>query len=225
MEFLHGIKELLVGVFGPIPVAILFILIGFILLCRFLKPVFIYVYEWGIELKNRISNLLSVTSEFKNNHGSSMRDAIDAIHDNVIKIRTDLKIIDGRTITLMSIIGDNKMSVGMYETDANGNCIYVNGKWAELTGMSLEDAQSYGWINCIHYSDREEVQNNWDYSIAHNSKFDMVYRIVNIRTHKEYRVRGYALPIKNSDNSVIRFVGAIIGLDEEHCSVCPHVRS
>lgn len=221
MEFLHGIKDILVGIFGPTAVSILFVSIGLIVLYKFLRPVFISIFFGLRGLKDRFVNLLSITEQFQNNHGSSMRDAIDAIHSNVIDIKRDIKIIDGRTTTIMSIIGDNQMSVGMYETDKNGNCIFVNGRWTEITGMSIDDAQSYGWVNSIHPDDREKVQENWDYALRHSSKFDMIYSIINIKTQKTTKVRGYALPIKSTDNSVIRFVGALIVMCEHYCTVCP----
>lgn len=221
MEFLHGIRDILVGIFGPTAVSILFVSIGLIILYKFLKPILISICSTACSLKNRFVNLLSITEQFQNNHGSSMRDAIDAIHSNVIDIKRDIKIIDGRTTTIMSIIGDNQMSVGMYETDKNGNCIFVNGRWTEITGMSIDDAQSYGWVNSIHPDDREKVQENWDYALRHSSKFDMIYSIINIKTQKTTKVRGYALPIKSTDNSVIRFVGALIVMCEHYCTVCP----
>lgn len=172
----------------------------------------------------RGQNLLDITEEFKNNHGSSLRDRIDSIHTNVTNIHDDVRIIDGRTITLMNILGDNGLSIGIYETDADGNCIYVNNKWSEITGINQEDAKSYGWINCIDYEDRESVQKNWDYAMLHHSKFDMVYSVVNLLTHKTTKVRGYSFPIKGKDGKTIRFVGALIPLDSPRCERCLHTR-
>ena len=68
----------------------------------------------------------------------------------------------------LSIIG--KISpVGIFRTDIQWRCSYVNDKWSEITGFSMEQALEEGWYNSIHPGDLEEVREKWyshDYSKA-----------------------------------------------------------
>jgi diguanylate cyclase (GGDEF)-like protein/PAS domain S-box-containing protein len=42
---------------------------------------------------------------------------------------------------------------GIYRRDVDGSCIYVNGRWSEITGMSAADALGFGWRSIIHPDD------------------------------------------------------------------------
>ncbi|MGH9798714.1 MAG: PAS domain-containing protein, partial [Candidatus Polarisedimenticolia bacterium] len=47
--------------------------------------------------------------------------------------------------------------VGIHLTDPEGLCQYVNPRWREIFGMTLEDALGEGWRRGIHPEDRERV--------------------------------------------------------------------
>ena len=47
--------------------------------------------------------------------------------------------------------------VGIFRTDENSKCVYVNEKWREFAGMTMEEAQGDNWINAIHPEDRQHV--------------------------------------------------------------------
>lgn len=224
MEFLLIIKDFLSSLIGSEITHWGFLILAAAFALKLIWPYIGKILFCAQTTHGKVKSLLQITEEFKNNHGSSLRDRIDSIHDNLSHMHDDVKIIDGRTVTLMNIIGDNGLSIGIYETDSEGNCIYVNNKWSDITGINMTDAKSYGWINCIEYTERESVESNWEYAIAHHSKFDMIYSIVNINTHKVTKVRGYSFPIIGKNGSAVRFVGAIIPLDTPRCEGCIHTR-
>src|SRR4051794_19239887 len=51
----------------------------------------------------------------------------------------------------------NLAPVGLFETDAEGNCRFVNRRWCELAGMSPEQASGTGWVQALHPEDRDRV--------------------------------------------------------------------
>jgi PAS domain S-box-containing protein len=51
--------------------------------------------------------------------------------------------------------------VGIFQTDAKGDCLYVNERWSELAGLTGEEALGRGWLNAIHPDDRERVTAQW----------------------------------------------------------------
>ena len=57
--------------------------------------------------------------------------------------------------------------VGIFRTDAQGNCIYVNERWCKLAGMSSSEALGEGWGRALHPEDRERVFTEW-YQAAEN---------------------------------------------------------
>ncbi len=51
--------------------------------------------------------------------------------------------------------------VGIFRTDTNGNCIYVNERWLEMAGMQPEEAMGEGWVNALYPADRQRVAEEW----------------------------------------------------------------
>jgi PAS domain S-box-containing protein len=48
--------------------------------------------------------------------------------------------------------------VGIFRTDMAGNCLYVNQRWSEITGISHQQALGEGWEAALHPEDRDRVQ-------------------------------------------------------------------
>jgi len=66
--------------------------------------------------------------------------------------------------------------VGIFRTDTNGDCVYVNERWCEIAGMSAEAALGRGWARAIHREDRDQVFAEWYQSAKENRPFTMEYR-------------------------------------------------
>jgi PAS domain S-box-containing protein len=70
----------------------------------------------------------------------------------------------------------NTHETAMYETLGDGTVKWVSKRWLEITGLTLDEAIGYGWINSIHESDRSNVQQAWQKAIEEKRDFQMSYR-------------------------------------------------
>ena len=68
--------------------------------------------------------------------------------------------------------------VGVYLQDAQGNCLYVNRRWEELTGLAFSDARQAGWMQLIHPEDLSTVTKAWEEASAKGDTFQTDLRIV-----------------------------------------------
>lgn len=66
--------------------------------------------------------------------------------------------------------------VGVFETDASGDCLYVNQRWCDIAGMSQEQAQGKGWTSALYPEDRERVSAQWYRAVAGCTPFQAEYR-------------------------------------------------
>ena len=66
--------------------------------------------------------------------------------------------------------------VGIFQTDANGNCIYVNDCWCRIAGMSVEQAMGEGWANALHPDDRDRIFEAWYEFAEGGNEFALEYR-------------------------------------------------
>ncbi|MCK7593566.1 PAS domain S-box protein [Pseudomarimonas salicorniae] len=102
--------------------------------------------------------------------------------------------------------------VGIFETDAEGRCVYVNRRWSELAGLSAEQAMGDGWARALHPDDREAVFAEWARSARAGTPFAMDYRF--ITPFGEVRwLNGRAMPLGSGGPSE-GFIGTITDITE-----------
>ncbi|BAY98880.1 two-component hybrid sensor and regulator [Tolypothrix tenuis PCC 7101] len=52
--------------------------------------------------------------------------------------------------------------VAIFRFNAEGECIYVNDRWSEMTGRTAESALGMGWVDALHPEDRDRISQEWD---------------------------------------------------------------
>ncbi|MGE3176512.1 MAG: PAS domain S-box protein [Vicinamibacterales bacterium] len=92
--------------------------------------------------------------------------------------------------------------VGIFQTDVQGRCIYTNGRWQELAGLSEADALGNGWARAIVDEDRDEIVRTWAECARTGAEFS-----------REFRMHGQPLPrwVHARSRPIVSETGAIIG--------------
>lgn len=101
------------------------------------------------------------------------------------------------------------MPVGIYQTDANGNTIYVNDSLQKIIQASVADLISGDWKQQVHSDDMETVSKVWDVVSEKTERFEMEYRVLGLDgtiTH----VLEQALPLYNQQKQYIGYLGTVI---------------
>ncbi len=68
--------------------------------------------------------------------------------------------------------------VGIFHTDAAGNCLYVNQRWCEITGISQVESLGPGWMSTLHPEDRSRVSQECHTASEHQVPFKSEYRFL-----------------------------------------------
>jgi PAS domain S-box-containing protein len=55
--------------------------------------------------------------------------------------------------------------VGIFLSDEEGGCVFVNARWSEMTGLPPERALGSGWASAVHPEDRERVLAGWQQAV------------------------------------------------------------
>jgi PAS domain S-box-containing protein len=71
------------------------------------------------------------------------------------------------------------LPVGIFHADPLGNCLYVNERWCQISGLKFEESRGMGWLNGIYPSDRELVEAEWNESVQEKRHFSLEYRFLN----------------------------------------------
>ncbi|MCX7593856.1 MAG: PAS domain S-box protein [Fischerella sp.] len=107
-----------------------------------------------------------------------------------------------------------KMSpVGIFHTDAVGNCLYVNERWCEIAGFTSEQALGMGWVAAIHPEDRQQVMAKWNQSVQKKLPFCAEYRFQQ-PGGKTVWLLGQAVAETEENGETIGYIGTVIDITE-----------
>ena len=104
------------------------------------------------------------------------------------------------------------LPIGIFETDTNGNYIFVDKQWSNITGLSMKQARGNGWTTAIHKEDTDMVSSEWDQCIKNNLPFAMEYRFKQ-KTGDVVTVFGQA-DTKAVAGKPVGYIGVITDLTE-----------
>ncbi|BAY89104.1 MULTISPECIES: PAS domain S-box protein [unclassified Tolypothrix] len=101
--------------------------------------------------------------------------------------------------------------VGIYRADAQGNCLYVNERWCQETGLTRQEALGCGWLVALHPEDRELVESQWHRLIQTGERLCLEYRFVQLDGSETW-VFGQAVPETDPEGKVIGYLGTITNI-------------
>ncbi|MBD2043480.1 PAS domain S-box protein [Microcoleus sp. FACHB-672] len=103
--------------------------------------------------------------------------------------------------------------VGIFHTDAQGECLYVNERWCAITGLMVQEAKGAGWIKAIHPDDQARVFAEWYHCAKENLPFKSEYRFQHPAGTTTW-VLGEAVAQKSHTGECVGYIGAISDISE-----------
>jgi PAS domain S-box-containing protein len=103
--------------------------------------------------------------------------------------------------------------IGIFRSDSEGNTIYCNPRWEEITGKSAPEGRGKGWIEAIHPDDRIELRKVWLEATATGRGYSHEHRYLTSQGRTIW-VRGLANPIKSPDGKIFGYVGTLEDITE-----------
>ncbi len=101
--------------------------------------------------------------------------------------------------------------VGIFVTDPEGRCLFVNEWWCKIAGLSPEEAVGEGWIKALHPEDRERVFLKWDESVRTSTPFKMKYRFMT-PSGKITWLSGRARAVYDNRGEETEYIGTILDI-------------
>ena len=102
--------------------------------------------------------------------------------------------------------------VGIFKTGTDGKTTYVNPKWSELAGLSVEDAIGTGWLQAVHPVDREKLSVTWSDNFKSKQESNAEYRFLKPDGSIVW-VIGKAVP-ESIDNELTGYIGTITDITD-----------
>lgn len=98
--------------------------------------------------------------------------------------------------------------VGIIRSTREGECVYVNNRFCEISGMGAKQCLGKGWIFAIHPEDRGAVLSELRRPLEDGDNFRLEYRYLH-PDGKIHWVLGQAAPEKDGQGNIIGYVGTV----------------
>lgn len=148
-------------------------------------------------------------SFLKNNSGEKV--GLLAVIRNITKRKqTEEKLRQSEELFRLLV---QNAPVGIFQTNTQGDCIFVNPRWLEVTGISREKALAKGWASALHPDDREQVFAEWYKAVREGREFEMEYRF-QTPENKVTWVFGSAIAIRDRFGTVTGYLGTLTDITE-----------
>lgn len=158
---------------------------------------------------NQTIYVVECAKAFRNKNGEVIY--YEGIVEDITHIRLTEKALSDNEMLFKSLV--EEVPVGIFRTDKNGSTTYVNPKWSEISGIQFHEALGNNWLKAVHPDDVETVMQGWKQAIANNEFSTADYRFL----WKDGTVKwisGKAAPQKDSEGSVIGYIGTAVDITE-----------
>ena len=90
---------------------------------------------------------------------------------------------------------------------------YVNRRWTDYTGLTLEQCRGSGWTDALHPADRQRCLELWGHASQAGEAFEMEYRFRD-RNGGHRWFLGRASPVRDAAGQVTRWLGSALDIDD-----------
>ena len=122
----------------------------------------------------------------------------------VVKARIDL----ARQSQRFQVITDHS-PVGIFQTDEQGDCTFVNPRWSDIAGLTLDEALGQGWTRALHPDDRQRIFDGWHEAASAGLSWDWECRFVT-KQGKQSWITGHAERLLDHQGNGQGYLGVIV---------------
>jgi PAS domain S-box-containing protein len=145
-----------------------------------------------------------LSKEVKPNGGSSMKDSVDGLKLSIDAVLATVVRLDQRQISFA-----HQSDKGIFESDLNGDCIFVNRAYCRITGRSPDEAFGKGWKAFIAPEDREAVVDEWYDCVKERRDFIMTYSYIRPDLTR-VKVNCHAYVLRDVRGLTIGYMGFVV---------------
>src|ERR1700722_9685541 len=101
-----------------------------------------------------------------------------------------------------------------FTTLSDGSSTFVNKRWTEFTGLSVEQSSGAGWQRAVHPEDLVRHSEKWRISVATGQLFEdeARFRRVTVGDYRWFLVR--AVPLRDPYGKIVKWYGTLTDLED-----------
>jgi len=90
-----------------------------------------------------------------------------------------------------------------------------NQRWRDCTGLSTEEAQGEGWLQCLHPEDRQRVRSLWQRAVQTGEGYAAELRRCQGMTGEYRWFLARAVPVRDGTGQIIKWFGTSTDIEEQ----------
>ncbi len=118
----------------------------------------------------------------------------------------------------------NLSPAGIFLTDKDGQCTYVNPRWLRMSEITFDQALGDGWLKGIHIDDKEAVSSSWYSSMKERNSWNKEFRFQTSSGVITW-VESQADPIFDSEENIVGYIGINIDITERKKTIQELIKS
>jgi two-component system CheB/CheR fusion protein len=96
----------------------------------------------------------------------------------------------------------------------DGSRDYFNSKWADFTGVPVEELLGMRWRETLHPQDRDRIQAQWSAALKGEVPYDLEYRIRHVDgSYHWFKVRATAL--RDGAGNIVKWLGTCTDIEDQ----------
>jgi PAS domain S-box-containing protein len=103
----------------------------------------------------------------------------------------------------------------VWTANPDGGLDYYNQQWFDYTGMTLEEAQGWGWKPVLHPDDLEQCVEIWSNAVRTGEKYEVQYRFRRASDGAYRWQLGRASAVRNDQGQIIKWYGTCTDIDDQ----------
>ena len=104
--------------------------------------------------------------------------------------------------------------VGIFQTDLEGGCVFVNQRWCDAAGLTPEQAMGSGWATALHPDDRDRVFSEWSQAAAARQNFFTTCRFRQ-QQGKTVWIQVEAVVDRDEQGNPVGYVGTVTDISSQ----------
>ena len=104
--------------------------------------------------------------------------------------------------------------VGIIQTNVEGDCLFVNERWSDMTGIDAAQAEGQGWLRAFHPDDRERFRRHWRGEDSDHGDAALEYRYQTPAGATTW-VRCGAVAVRDDDGDITGYIGVSMDVTEQ----------
>jgi PAS domain S-box-containing protein len=162
-----------------------------------------------VHLSEFYNNCSYMAKEMKPNGGSSLRDSVEGLKGSIDAILSTVVKLDQRQVAI-----SQHNDKGIFESDQNGDFIFVNRAFCHITKRTPEEAYGRGWKVFICPEEREAVTDEWYNCVKERRDFTMTFNYL-LTDGSKVKVNCHAYVLKDAKAQVIGYMGFVVPTKEK----------